>query len=82
MERIKMIYFNFFKAIKNEEIESNFQGIAMGDSWISPKDSVNTWSSYLYWMVSNPFKVKISYYIHWGISISLHHCASIGNLHR
>ncbi|KAB7496203.1 Retinoid-inducible serine carboxypeptidase [Armadillidium nasatum] len=37
-------------AIARGDITSNFQGIAMGDSWISPMDSVNTWGSYLYWM--------------------------------
>lgn len=35
-------------AIKNKNITCNFKGIALGDSWISPLDSVYTWSSYLY----------------------------------
>lgn len=37
-----------FKAIKAGKIKMNFQGFAMGDSWISPVDSVNSWGPYLY----------------------------------
>ena len=29
-------------------LECNFQGVALGDSWISPIDSVLTWAPYLY----------------------------------
>lgn len=36
------------KAIKSKNITCNFKGIALGDSWISPYDSVSTWGSYLY----------------------------------
>ncbi|GFW67934.1 retinoid-inducible serine carboxypeptidase [Trichonephila clavipes] len=35
-------------AIKNKNITCNFKGIALGDSWISPLDSVYTWPNYLY----------------------------------
>ncbi|XP_068228329.1 retinoid-inducible serine carboxypeptidase-like [Palaemon carinicauda] len=40
----------FDAAIKNGEVVSDFRGVALGDSWISPMDSVNTWGSYLYHM--------------------------------
>ena len=30
------------------EIKSNLRGVALGDSWISPTDSVLTWGPYLY----------------------------------
>lgn len=36
------------EAIKNKEINCNFGGVALGDSWISPVDSVITWGPYLY----------------------------------
>lgn len=36
------------KAIKGKQINCNFKGIALGDSWISPLDSVSTWGPYLY----------------------------------
>ncbi|XP_064598929.1 retinoid-inducible serine carboxypeptidase-like [Liolophura sinensis] len=36
------------KAIESGEIKSDFRGAALGDSWISPMDSVNTWGPYLY----------------------------------
>ncbi|XP_048847470.1 retinoid-inducible serine carboxypeptidase [Brienomyrus brachyistius] len=36
------------KAISKGEIKCNFAGVALGDSWISPMDSVRTWGSYLY----------------------------------
>ncbi|XP_076043892.1 retinoid-inducible serine carboxypeptidase-like [Oratosquilla oratoria] len=37
-------------AIKKGEVKSNFQGVCLGDSWISPMDSVDMWGSYLYSM--------------------------------
>jgi serine carboxypeptidase 1 len=37
-----------YKAIRNKEIEINFIGVALGDSWISPVDTVLTWGPYLY----------------------------------
>ncbi|MPC52887.1 Retinoid-inducible serine carboxypeptidase [Portunus trituberculatus] len=40
----------FEKAIKNGEVVSDFRGVALGDSWISPMDSVNTWGTFLYQM--------------------------------
>lgn len=40
------------QAIKNGEVVSDFRGVALGDSWISPMDSVNTWGPFLYQMVS------------------------------
>lgn len=36
------------KAIDAKTILCNFKGVAMGDSWISPIDSVLTWGPYLY----------------------------------
>ena len=36
------------RGIKNKEIKSDFRGVALGDSWISPVDSVITWGPYLY----------------------------------
>lgn len=36
------------KAIEEEKISMNFKGLAMGDSWISPVDSTNSWGPYLY----------------------------------
>lgn len=37
-----------YQAIKGGKITANFKGIALGDSWISPLDSVATWGPYLY----------------------------------
>ncbi|GFR78356.1 carboxypeptidase [Elysia marginata] len=37
-----------YEAIQDGKIEMNFQGFAMGDSWISPVDSTNSWGPYLY----------------------------------
>lgn len=34
--------------MKAGNIESNISGVAMGDSWISPIDSVLSWAPYLY----------------------------------
>ncbi|KAL5473680.1 hypothetical protein EMCRGX_G028196 [Ephydatia muelleri] len=36
-----------FNAIKAGQVKCIFKGVALGDSWISPVDSVATWSSYL-----------------------------------
>ncbi|XP_075998985.1 retinoid-inducible serine carboxypeptidase [Genypterus blacodes] len=36
------------KAIAQGKIKCNFAGVALGDSWISPLDSVMTWGPYLY----------------------------------
>ncbi|KAK2893221.1 retinoid-inducible serine carboxypeptidase [Channa argus] len=36
------------KAIKQGTVKCNFAGVALGDSWISPLDSVMTWGQYLY----------------------------------
>ncbi|XP_063071675.1 retinoid-inducible serine carboxypeptidase [Engraulis encrasicolus] len=36
------------KAISAGDIKCNFAGVALGDSWISPLDSVLTWGPYLY----------------------------------
>lgn len=36
------------KAISQGAIKCNFAGVALGDSWISPLDSVMTWGPYLY----------------------------------
>ncbi|KAK3761613.1 hypothetical protein RRG08_040308 [Elysia crispata] len=37
-----------YEAIQSGKIEMNFKGFAMGDSWISPVDSTNSWGPYLY----------------------------------
>lgn len=36
------------KATQAGSIKCNFAGVALGDSWISPIDSVMTWGAYLY----------------------------------
>lgn len=36
------------KAIQAGSIKCNFRGVALGDSWISPVDSVLSWGPYLY----------------------------------
>jgi len=36
------------QGIEKREIDCNFKGVALGDSWISPVDSVMTWGPYLY----------------------------------
>uniref|UniRef100_A0A669CSC8 Carboxypeptidase n=1 Tax=Oreochromis niloticus TaxID=8128 RepID=A0A669CSC8_ORENI len=36
------------KAIAQGTVKCNFSGVALGDSWISPLDSVMTWGPYLY----------------------------------
>lgn len=38
----------FDAAIKAGEVVSDFRGIGIGDAWVSPMDSVNTWGEYLY----------------------------------
>jgi len=35
------------KAIKNGEVEVPLEGVALGDSWVSPIDSVLTWAPFL-----------------------------------
>ena len=37
----------------SKSVKCDFRGLAMGDSWISPIDSVLTWGPYLYATVSN-----------------------------
>ncbi|XP_012255519.2 retinoid-inducible serine carboxypeptidase-like [Athalia rosae] len=37
----------WYQAQKQGKITSNLKGVAMGDSWISPMDSVNTWPTFL-----------------------------------
>ncbi|XP_016788102.2 retinoid-inducible serine carboxypeptidase isoform X2 [Pan troglodytes] len=39
-----------YKAIQRGTIKCNFAGVALGDSWISPVDSVLSWGPYLYSM--------------------------------
>ncbi|XP_016285820.1 retinoid-inducible serine carboxypeptidase [Monodelphis domestica] len=39
-----------YKAIQNGSIKCKFSGVALGDSWISPIDSVLSWGPYLYSM--------------------------------
>ncbi|KAE8283552.1 Retinoid-inducible serine carboxypeptidase [Larimichthys crocea] len=36
------------KAVAKGKVKCNFAGVALGDSWISPLDSVMTWGPYLY----------------------------------
>ncbi|XP_056096570.1 retinoid-inducible serine carboxypeptidase [Rhinichthys klamathensis goyatoka] len=36
------------KAVQTGSVKCNFAGVALGDSWISPIDSVMTWGPYLY----------------------------------
>ncbi|CAL1589260.1 unnamed protein product [Knipowitschia caucasica] len=36
------------EAVAHGSIKCNFAGVALGDSWISPLDSVMTWGPYLY----------------------------------
>lgn len=42
-----------YEEIQTGTIACNFQGISLGDSWISPVDSVQTWPQYLKSFVSN-----------------------------
>ena len=44
VEFVKLLY----TAIKEKEVNCNLKGFAMGDSWISPMDSVLTWGPYLF----------------------------------
>ena len=37
-----------YEAIHAGEVECNFKGVALGDSWISPVDSTLSWGPYLY----------------------------------
>ena len=37
-----------YQAIQKGDIQMNFVGVALGDSWISPVDTVLTWGPYLY----------------------------------
>ncbi|XP_057291726.1 retinoid-inducible serine carboxypeptidase-like [Hydractinia symbiolongicarpus] len=37
-----------YQAIQQGQIQVNFKGVALGDSWISAVDSVITWAPYLY----------------------------------
>lgn len=50
--KILLELFLYYQAIKNGQIKSNFKGIGLGDSWISPIDSCLTWAPYLYSQVS------------------------------
>ncbi|XP_070339051.1 retinoid-inducible serine carboxypeptidase [Equus asinus] len=42
------ISLELYKAIQQGTIQCNFAGVALGDSWISPVDSVLSWGPYLY----------------------------------
>ncbi|XP_057571442.1 retinoid-inducible serine carboxypeptidase isoform X2 [Hippopotamus amphibius kiboko] len=44
------IALELYKAIQQGTIQCNFSGVALGDSWISPIDSVLSWGPYLYSM--------------------------------
>ena len=41
-------------SIQSKSIKCNFQGIVLGDSWISPIDAVASWPDYLDAFVSFP----------------------------
>ena len=45
----------------------NLQGVGLGDGWISPMDSVNTWGEYLYETVSIAHKAfsQVLCWINW-----------------
>ncbi|XP_029401993.1 retinoid-inducible serine carboxypeptidase [Mus pahari] len=45
-----LAFFFFFQAVQQGTIKCNFSGVALGDSWISPVDSVLSWGPYLYSM--------------------------------
>ncbi|XP_078064068.1 retinoid-inducible serine carboxypeptidase, partial [Mustelus asterias] len=42
------ISLELIKAVQLKEIKCRFAGVALGDSWISPLDSVLSWGPYLY----------------------------------
>ncbi|KAM9004286.1 retinoid-inducible serine carboxypeptidase [Sarcophilus harrisii] len=44
------ISLELYKAIQKGSIKCNFAGVTLGDSWISPVDSVLSWGPYLYSM--------------------------------
>lgn len=50
------------EAIAQGSIKCNFAGVALGDSWISPLDSVLTWGPYLYTtsLLDDPGLVEVS----------------------
>jgi serine carboxypeptidase 1 len=37
-----------YKAVSSGSVTCDFRGVALGDSWISPVDSIMTWGPYLY----------------------------------
>ncbi|KAK3930482.1 Retinoid-inducible serine carboxypeptidase [Frankliniella fusca] len=45
---------NLFKEKKAGTIDVNIQGVALGDAWISPVDTVLSWANYLLQTVSMP----------------------------
>jgi serine carboxypeptidase 1 len=40
-----------FQAIKDGDIDVPLKGVALGDSWVSPIDSVLTWAPFLLQLV-------------------------------
>lgn len=40
--------YTLYKYVHSGKIPCNFQGVVLGDSWISPIDSVSTWGPFLY----------------------------------
>ncbi|XP_054615900.1 retinoid-inducible serine carboxypeptidase isoform X1 [Dunckerocampus dactyliophorus] len=42
------ISLQLIKAVAQGDVKCSFAGVALGDSWISPVDSVMTWGPYLY----------------------------------
>ena len=41
-----------FQAISSKQVQANLQAVALGDSFISPIDSILTWAPYLLNLVS------------------------------
>lgn len=63
---------NNFQAQTKGTLKSNLKGVAMGDSWISPMDSVNTWAPYLLATVNDQ---SSGYYVH--IFLDLYQSSSV-----
>lgn len=57
--RIPIFIINF-QAQKKGEIDSNLKGVGLGDSWISPIDSVLTWAPFL---LETVIKISFNYYV-------------------
>lgn len=58
---ISSSFFLKLQAQQQEKIKSNLKGVALGDAWISPIDSVMTWAPFLLATVRYTFFNVISY---------------------